>query len=78
MIVKLGETLEWKTYRRKSEFVKAIQMPTDFMYETSHGWVQGYKGQWLVEIGERVRYAIDHESFNRTYSDERRKGDAPV
>lgn len=75
MIVKLGENVEWKMFRRKSEFVKAIRMMEDFLFETSHGWVQGYKGQWLVEIGECARANMDHESFVRNYSDERRKGE---
>lgn len=76
MIVKLGEPLEWQTYRSKSENVKAIRLREDFLYETAHGWVKGFKGQWLVESSERVRNNLDHEAFLRAYSDERRKGDA--
>jgi len=67
LIVKLGETLKWKSYKRRTHFVKAIQMKEDFLYETERGWVQGHKGQWLVESEERVRHAYDHPAFLRVH-----------
>lgn len=67
MIVKLGEILNWTNYQRRAAVVKAIQMTEDFLYETERGWVQGYKGQWLVESEERVRQAYDHHSFMRVH-----------
>ncbi len=60
-------------FQKRSVHVKAIRMKEDFYFETSHGWVQGHKGQWLVELDERVRHNVDHESFNRTYRPYRRK-----
>ncbi len=72
MIIKLGESPNWEMFRKRSLYVKALRMTEDFLFETSHGWVQGYEGQWLVELGERVRHNIDHESFDRTYRVDRR------
>lgn len=73
MIVKLGQSLKWVTFRRKTLYVKALRMNEDFYYETTHGWVQGHAGQWLVEVGERVRHNLDNESFLRTYRPDRRR-----
>jgi hypothetical protein len=67
MIVKFGQSLDWLTYERKSKSVKALRMKEDFLFETQRGWVQGYKGQWLVELGEGLRCNLDHEAFSRTY-----------
>lgn len=44
-----------------------MRINEDFLYETHHGWVQGHKGQWLVELGEGIRCNLDHESFSRIY-----------
>ncbi len=75
MIVKLGESLQWKSFKRRSRYVKAIHMTTDFMYETERGWTQGYKGQWLVESDDRVRHSYDHPAFVRVYrAVDRRRG----
>jgi hypothetical protein len=67
MIVKLHEPLLVTQYRNRCHDVIALRMTEDFMYETSRGWQQGYKGQWLVEYGEGLRAAIDNESFVRQY-----------
>ena len=73
MIVKLGEAMPWQSYRRRSIYVKATQMKDDFLYETSYGWIQGYKGQWLLELGDRVRIHLDNEAFMRTHILDRRE-----
>ena len=76
MIIKMGEQVEWQIFRSESENVKAIRIEhDDFLYETPRGWVKGFKGQWLVEMPGRIRHNLDHEAFERTYTDERRKGD---
>jgi hypothetical protein len=72
MIVKLGESLKWESFRKRSVYVKAVRMIEDFLFETTHGWVQGHKGQWLVEVDERVRHNLDNEAFLRTYREDRR------
>lgn len=43
-------------------------MAEDFLYETPQGWIQGYKGQWLVELGEGLRCNLDQEAFLRNYN----------
>jgi hypothetical protein len=67
MIVKLREPLKWKKFKANAKDILAIQMREDFMFETKNGWEKGYKGQWLVEIGENMRFVIDDESFKRQY-----------
>jgi hypothetical protein len=68
MIVKLGQPLEWAQFRSKQNVVKAIRIThDDFMYETKQGWMQGFRGQWLVEVGGYNRHACDDEHFNRLY-----------
>ncbi len=68
MIFKLAQSFSGTTFQKNSRTVKAMRIVReDFMYETQHGWVQGYQGQWLVEIGERLRCNVDHEAFQRSY-----------
>lgn len=67
MIVKMGESLLWEEYQKTTTVVRAIRLQEDFYYETRRGWVQGYKGQWLVELGEGLRVSLDHEAFERSY-----------
>lgn len=67
MIVKFGQTLEWKHFKRRNRHVKALRMIEDFMFETQHGWVQGYKGQWIVEFGEGLRCNLDDQAFVRSH-----------
>lgn len=69
MIVKLAQSLEWTRHKRKSRVVMAFRFAReDFLYETQHGWIQGYKGQWLVEFGHGLRCNLDHESFVRYFT----------
>ena len=75
LIIKLLEEMKWLSFSRRSRFVKAIRLVEDSIFETQQGWVQGYKGQWLVEIGEKLRANYDHEAFIRIYRPARRKGD---
>lgn len=67
MIVKLREPLKWQRFESNIHAVKAIRLNVDFLFETKRGWQQGHKGQWLIEIGESMRCAIDDESFQRQY-----------
>lgn len=67
MIVKLRQEMPWQLYRRPDGIVNAVRMNTDFLYETKQGWVQGHRGQWLVELGESLRCNLDHEAFLRIY-----------
>lgn len=67
MIIKLAQRLRGDKYHRRTKIVRAKRMNEDFLYETQQGWVQGHKGQWLVEIGERLRCNLDHEAFLRNY-----------
>lgn len=67
MIFKLEQSFEGTRYKRRSRVVHARRMGQDFLYETQHGWVQGHKGQWLVEIGERLRCNLDNEAFLRCH-----------
>ena len=71
MIVKLREPLAWERYESHSKLVRAIRINEDFLYETSRGYMQGRKGQWLIEHGESVRFAIDDESFKRQFRAEK-------
>ncbi len=67
MIVKLLEPFEWQRFASKKYEIKAVRMKEDFYFETARGWNQGHKGQWLIECGEALRFAIDDESFKRQY-----------
>ncbi len=67
MIVKLAEGLHGERYKRRSLVVTARRMKEDFIFETQQGWVKGFKGQWLVEIGEGLRCNLDHEAFLRSH-----------
>lgn len=67
MIVKLAQSFNGELFKKKSRVVSAKRINEDFLYETQHGWVQGHKGQWLVEIGERLRCNLDNEAFVRCY-----------
>lgn len=50
-----------------------MRMIDDFLFETQHGWIQGHKGQWLVELGEGLRCHLDDEAFTRTYRPAKRR-----
>ncbi len=68
MIVKMAESLDGSRYKKRSLEVTARRMIEGFLFETPNGWVQGYQGQWLVELGDRLRCNLDHEAFLRTYT----------
>ncbi len=67
MIIKLRQEMDWGNYESTGRVIRAIRLLDDFLYETCHGWVQGYKGQWLIECGESMRCALDDEAFRRHY-----------
>ena len=68
MIVKMAESLLGRRYKKHSAEVMARRMHRDFLFETPNGWVQGFKGQWLVELGSRLRCNLDNEAFLRAYT----------
>lgn len=67
MIIKLREPFEWAIFSVKNRTVRAVRLLEDSMCESITGWLQGVKGQWLVEYGEGMRCIIDDESFHRQY-----------
>ena len=76
VIVKLAQQLKWGAYKNQKREVKAIHMREDFLYETQQGWIQGHKGQWLVELGEHLRCNLDNEAFLRHYRPAQRRGES--
>lgn len=88
MIVKLGEDPGFGSYASKDRAVKAIRMLEDFLVETALGFLQGKKGDYVVEIAPKVRFPCGAKEFLASYApiapdgcdrrcgiEDRRKGD---
>ncbi len=83
MIIKMMQAMDWRAFRHRYDDVKAARINEDFIFETARGWVQGYKGQWLIEDAERQRQSSDDGAFLRSFipikgdsggADDRREG----
>lgn len=64
----MGDSLPWVHYERQNRVVNAAKMPEDFLLETMHGWIQGKRGDWIVEVDDIVRFAIHDSWFIRIYA----------
>lgn len=69
MIVKRGMQIPGlKRYSRRNRHVMAVQMKTDFMYETGNGWISGKRGEWLVLVGGDLWTGIEDKQFKTIFS----------
>lgn len=67
MIVKLGEELKWDAFVRRDKTVKAVKMPVDFLLETNLGYLPGKRGDFIVEVGPRIRFPCGSTDFLDAY-----------
>ncbi len=63
MIVKMGENPGFEEWASNDKAVKAIKMKEDFLVETSLGYLQGKRGDFLVEIAPNVRFPCSEDAF---------------
>jgi len=67
MIVKLGEDPGFEEYAHRDRTVKAAKMRSDFLVETTLGFLPGKKGDYIVEIAPRVRFPCAEEAFLKSH-----------
>lgn len=67
MIVKLGEELDWDYWMRRENKVKVWKAHENFRAETSIGWIEGRKGDYLVEMAPGVRLVCNEETLLKSY-----------
>lgn len=67
MLIKLDQNLKWRNFRSKKRLVKAVKMREDFLLETSLGYVEGKRGDWVVEMGHKIRFPCDERVFLKSY-----------
>jgi hypothetical protein len=91
MIVKLGQDPGFEDWASKDKAVKAAKMKTDFLVETTLGFLPGKRGDYIVEIAPQVRFPCSETAFLASYKplqlddcdrrcgilDRRKKNDAP-
>jgi hypothetical protein len=73
MIIKATQRMEWDYFIRRSKLVKALHMRQDFLVECAQGWVQGKRGDWLVEVAPGMRFPADDKWFQMAYKPWKRK-----
>ncbi len=69
MIIKARQRMEWSYFKRRSRLVKALRMKQDFLVECAQGWVQGKRGDWLVEVAPGMRFPADDRWFRLAYKE---------
>ena len=74
MIFKLGMPIEGDKYVRRDRVVLALKIKEDFMVETGRGWEQGKAGDYLVEIGEGIRFPVASDWFLKVYRKQDKEG----
>lgn len=69
MIIKLTQEVPGQaSYVRRDRAIKAVEMQEDFMVETWIGWVQGRRGDYLVEICDTLRFPVSAAAFLKEYA----------
>ena len=68
MIVKLGEDPGFSNFASKERAVKAARMREDFLVETALGYLQGKRGDYVVEIAPKVRFPCAAKEFLAAYA----------
>lgn len=59
---------QWKEYR-KTQTIRAAQMPVAFKVRTLEGWVEGQPGDWLAMGVSGELYPIADSVFKETYEE---------
>jgi hypothetical protein len=62
MIIKLGHNPGFKRFASKNR-VKAVKLREDSLVETSLGFLQGKKGEFLVEAAPNIRFLCAEKVF---------------
>ena len=69
-IIKMGQPLPAKAarYVRQQKCVFAVRVPEPFVVETWLGkWLEGQRGDWLIEIGNQIRFPVQENRFLAVY-----------